>query len=212
MLLDKLGMEIDRPKDYFWDAGYVEDVVKETDRIAAQLARRVGVDDAGARTIGRQMGSVTIAYETYAKMLLGNSLKTTGNYIRFRIPGPNAGMACAIYYLDRKNPVLNTKAQAHEQGHILHLLNGLPCLEQALRTEDIFVDLSSQANFESASFKEREIMAELAALYGLKKHGYSLELVESLDHVPGVHWAEAKKVWLAACDATRPIRIADICK
>lgn len=81
-----------------------------------------------------------------------------------------------IYYRDRSREAGNLSTRAHEETHVLQELNGLGILAQKLlENQRVLIDFDSIDN--------REVVADLGAVYALVQCGFKLETVRRMYRV-----------------------------
>lgn len=79
------------------------------------------------------------------------------------------------FYKQHPQPDVNIWRRGHEETHALHAAGELRLLDQALREHGIPIDLKAAYDHEKSSHDDRELVAEVGAIFALYKAGGDIE-------------------------------------
>ncbi len=118
--------------------------------------------------------------EGYEDLVAPFSYHTVGGIYMFNKKGNN--YVWVIFY-EHSDPTTDAFRRGHEETHVLHAIGQIELLQQCLAQRGLDFDLREYSNREECSKEDRELVANIGALYVLEKNGADiLKMSVELNH------------------------------
>lgn len=94
-----------------------------------------------------------------------------------------------ILFYEHSDPTTEAFRRGHEETHVLHAIGQIELLQQCLEQKGLDINLWRYVNYKECSEDEKELVANIGALYVLENNGVDIAKIPLEQNNPDFHLA-----------------------